>query len=502
MLGSIAVLRMRHIEQRTRLLRAAALAAAIAFLIGAGVALAEEAPQAYIMKVGSGISEALATAVERNIRRAEEEGVKTFILELNTPGGTIDASTQLADFIFTREDIDVIAYIHTQAYSGGTMLALACKEIYIDAKVGRMGAVAPVIATGEIMGEKQQTVVRETLRGYAAARGYPEALAQAMVSPSIEVWRLEIFDDPEPHYVTGVKYDAMPDEERERVVRRELIVPAGDLLTMTADKAIEYGFAKQGVGSTQALFDVLNLERKGVQRIYLTGSEKLLAFLDLFSPMLIVAGIVLLFMELNHPGFGLPGLLGLGCFVAFFLIKWTLHYARLLEFVLLLAGLALLLIEVFIIPGFGVTGVTGIALIFVSLVLMFQEFGLPETSGETVAFQYNLLKVTGALAVSVVLIGVLLRLLPSMPLLRRIVLQESLAAAHVGDMMEPHAPGLARMVGEVGLALTALRPAGRADFADTTLDVVTEGDFIEKGARVQIRQVTGNRVVVAEYREA
>jgi membrane-bound serine protease (ClpP class) len=451
--------------------------------------------------VEGGISQALSEAIKRNITRAEEEGVPIFILELNTPGGTIEASTDLADFIFQRENIEVIAYIHTQALSGGTMLALACKEIYIDATIGEMGNVQPISTGGAALPEKIQTVVRERMLSYARERGYSEALVKAMVSPGVEVFLVETADDPRPVYMTGSQYDSLSEEEKEAVVTKKLIVPVGELLTMRGAKAVEYGFARQGVRSTQALLDLLEIERGGTQRLFLTAGEKALAWLDMFSPMLIIGGVVLLFLEIQHPGFGLPGILGLGCFVAFFLVKWTLHYARLFELILFLIGLALLMIEVFIIPGFGLAGVAGIGLIFVSLLLMFQEFGLPSSPRETTAFETNLLKVTGSLAGAMVAIGILLRFLPSMPGLRRMVLQQNMGAANVGEMMERRTPGLAQMVGEVGTAVTTLRPAGRAEFGDHLLDVMTEGEFIEKGTRVQIQQVAGNQVVVREYRE-
>jgi len=464
---------------------------------------ADETPDACIMKLEGAISQALSKAIIRKIEEAEKNGVKTFILELNTPGGTIQDSTELGDFIFQREDIDVIAYIHPKAYSGGTMVALACKEIYIDAAVGMMGDVAPVAMGAEILGEKVQSPLRKTLLNYAAKRGYPDALVKAMVTKELEVFRVETADDPRPRFITGDQFDALPEEEKAKILKgkKELIVPAGQLLTMNAADALEYGFAKEAVGSTQALFDTLQIKRGKVQRLYLTGSERLLAFLDMFSPLLIIGGFVLIFLELNNPGFGLPGILGIGCFVVFFLIKWTLHYARLLELILFVAGLAFLMVEMFFIPGFGVVGAAGLALMFISLVLMFQEFGLPGTERETTVFLQNLLKVTVSLAGSAIGIAVLLHFIPSLPGLGRLVLRQDLAAAHAGEMLEFHTPGLAQMVGEVGISVTPLRPAGRAEFGDALLDVVTEGEFIETGSRVQIHQIRGNRIVVRPYRE-
>jgi membrane-bound serine protease (ClpP class) len=203
-----------------------------------------------------------------------------------------------------------------------------------------------------------------------------------------------------------------------------------------------------------------------------------------------------MFIELNHPGFGLPGLLGLGCFAVFFIIKWTQAYARMLEVVLFGIGVVLLLLEFLVIPGFGVAGILGIACVFISLVLALQGFTLPTTSGQSHDFLVNIVTVLGSFAVSGICIVALARLLPSLPLLSRITHKQSLAAAHVGEIGEVHTPGLAAMAGQVGIALTPLHPAGRGEFGERILDVVTEGEFVPRGARVRILAVRGARVVV------
>ncbi len=472
-------------------------------LVAARPAAGEQKPDAYIIRLSGVISSAYSEAVKRKMEFAREQGADTVILELDTPGGDVGSSTDLADYIFQLEDVRVIAYVHPQAFSGGTMVALACDEIYIDAAVGRMGDVAPIAPTGQIVGEKFQSVVRETMCSYARARGYPEALVKAMVSPDIEVFRVQMQDEPEGHYtyMTSRRIETMTEEERDKIIPpKKLIVAFGELLTMHADRAVEYGFARKAVRSPQELFDILELDSRRIERLYLTPSERILTFLDIFSPFLIVAGFVLLFMELSNPGFGLPGILGVGCFVAFFTIKYTLHYARLLEILIFVVGLILLMVEILVIPGFGVVGVVGIGLLFISLVLAFQEFDIPRTAGETLAFQYNLLKVTGSFAGTAVAMMVLVRLLPSLPILGRIVLRADLSAATVGQIGEMHTPGLSEMVGQVGVALTPLRPAGRAEFDDIVLDVVTEGDFIEKGVRIEIHGIDGNKVVVRPHR--
>jgi len=477
--------------------------ALLALLAVCPAAGAQEPPEAFVIRVEKVINEARAKAVQRNIELAERSGAKTIIIELDTPGGTLDASRELGDFIFTKDNLDIVAYVNKEAFSGGTIVALACKAIYIDERLGTIGDVAPVKPTGEIIGEKMQTVVRESMLKYARERGYPQALVKAMVTKEIEVFRLQLQDEPEGvyQYVEGTMLETWTDEERAKIVKQDLLVPAGQLLTMGTEQALEYGFAKQAVANREALYEALGVDAGKVRELRLTASERLLALVDTFSPLLIVAGIVLVFMELNHPGFGLPGLLGLTCFAAFFLIKWTLQYAHMLELVLFALGLVLLLLEFLVIPGFGLAGIVGIVLVFISLVLAFQGFTLPGTSDQAHDFQINIVTVLGVFAASGVGIAVLARYLSSLPVLRHIMHVHDLAAAHVGEIGEAHTPGLAGMVGQVGIALTPLHPAGRAEFGERLLDVVTEGDFVAKGARIRILAVQGARVVVEPHQE-
>ena len=457
--------------------------------------------QAYIIKLDGMITSAYAEAIKRKVLFAQEQGVQTVILEMDTPGGEVGASIDLGRFIFTQDETRIIAYINTDAYSGGTMVALACDEIYIDSDLGVMGDVAPIGISGEEAGEKIQSPIRTEMANYARKRGYPVALVKAMVTKELEVYRIKMLDDPEPRFVTGTEIDAMTDQERAKIDQRELIVAPGELLTMSAKQAEEYGFAKT-VQSRQALFDALKLEPSRVKRLYLTGSERALTFLDAFSPLLIVAGVILLFIEVSHPGFGLPGILGIACFAVLFIVKYTLHYARLFEIVLFGIALVLLLMEVFVTPGFGLLGAAGIILLFASLVLVFQQFDIPQTPSEGTAFQLNVLKVLASFAAAGIGVLILARYLPSLPILGRIVHRSDLAAATIGAALEERTPGFAEMVGQTGVALTPLRPSGRAEFGDRLLHVVTEGDFVEKGTPIRIAAIHGNRVIVQPHREA
>ena len=461
---------------------------------------------AYLIKLEGTITDAYAEAIKRKIDLAAEQDVNTLILEMDTPGGTVSGSMNLGDYIHEKVEggMNIIAYINPQAYSGGTMVALACRTIYIDETLGKMGDVAPINFSGEMVGEKFQAPIRKTMETYARARGYPVPLVHSMVTTDIEVLRTRSSPEDEWRYVTRTDWDNMPDAEKAGL-ETEVVVPKGQLLTMTAQDAQEYGFVPEENGTVTSrlqLYDVLKLNSNKVQRLYLSLTEEILTYLDVVTPMLLSVGLILLFIEFSNPGFGLPGIAGLVCLALFFTVKFSLGYARLFEIVLFMVGIGLLLAEVFVIPGFGIAGVSGILLIVGSLVLVFQQFTLPSSPGESTAFQMNLLKVMGSLTLSVIAIAVLARFLPSLPVLGKMVHSEDLGTARVELAEQPGQRPSKDMIGDVGVALTALRPAGRADFDGRLMDVVTEGEFLEKGARIEIVAIHGNRVVVTAQRRA
>jgi membrane-bound serine protease (ClpP class) len=210
---------------------------------------------------------------------------------------------------------------------------------------------------------------------------------------------------------------------------------------------------------------------------------------------------LLLWLEITHPGLAAPGILGIACFVTFFIVKYSLHYAHMLEILLFAAGLVLLLIEVFFIPGFGLVGVLGIGLLFVSIVLMFQQFTFPRTPSESIAFGGNILTVFASFLVALAGMVIIVRHVGSIPVLSRIVRRETLEGVTVAAGLKPGEPDLRQLVGQSGVALTPLHPAGHVEFGDRLVDVVTEGEFVEKGAQVEAVAVHGRQVIVKAQRE-
>jgi membrane-bound serine protease (ClpP class) len=226
------------------------------------------------------------------------------------------------------------------------------------------------------------------------------------------------------------------------------------------------------------------------------GFEVLGRWISVISPLLILVGFVAIWVELKTPGLGLGSVVAVAAFGLFFLGYFAAGMAGWEEVALFVAGAVLLALEIFVIPGFGAAGIAGLLLIAAALLLAMVE-RWPGTSWPSwpqwqVALTRLGLGLGGALAVGTLL----LRWLPKTSLFQRLELSATLSAATGYTATAAQAqlsPGVS------GIAQTVLRPAGKGQFGDQLVDVVSEGDFIGKGERIKIVAVAGNRVVVSRW---
>jgi membrane-bound ClpP family serine protease len=214
-------------------------------------------------------------------------------------------------------------------------------------------------------------------------------------------------------------------------------------------------------------------------------------------------GIACLILELKMPGVGLPGVIAAVCFVLYFWAQSQLAgQLTMLAILLFVLGLVLIGLEIFLMPGFTVPGISGVVLIVVSLALATLE-RKPETTQEWLSFGRALGVVGLSLAGAITLAFLVAWYLPSIPYASRLILkppaevQESFEGEEAVPAEGLH-PELAALLGAIGVAATALRPAGIARFGDDFIDVVSEGSYIASGSRVQVVEIEGNRVVVKE----
>jgi membrane-bound serine protease (ClpP class) len=282
------------------------------------------------------------------------------------------------------------------------------------------------------------------------------------------------------------------------------ILNKGKLLTLTANEAEAYGLIPTTVTSEDQLLGLY--DQVGARKVYIemTVPEKIFRWLTnpMVSGILFMIAIGGMYIEIRTPGFGLPGIISLIAFTLFFGARAVLGIADWIDLVLVLVGAALLLVEFFVLPGFGIAGVAGVACLIAGLVLSFMlsDFELPKYE-----WQYDRLEdagvamVTAAVSLSLFFLAAW-KFLPRTPAYRRLILtsaQED-ALGYVVQTEEDEEGA----IGLKGVALTMLRPAGRARFGDRTIQVVSRAQYIEKGQPVVVVQVEGNRYVVDPIEES
>jgi membrane-bound serine protease (ClpP class) len=395
-----------------------------------------------------------------------------------------------------------VAYVPAQALSGAAFVALGCDEIVMrpEAALGDAGVISPDAEFQfRYVPEKIRTHLVRTVRDLAAAKGRPPALAEAMVDKDLVVYRVKDRQTGKETFMSeaDIKSDDDPAKwEKISPVQESL---GGNFLEVNGSRAVELGLAQGNVSSREDLQrryrlrgELLVLEYTGVDTaVYILNSPWV-------TGLLFVVGLVALYIELSAPGIGLGGLMAALCFAIFFWSRFLGGTADLLDVILFVAGVAFLLVELLVLPGFGVAGLSGILLILSSLILASQTFLIPQTQEDWAQLTGTLLVILVSGLVFAVVAYLLSRHFGSLPLLSRLVL---VPPNSPGSNQGAGAPGdsqSAVQVGSRGVAVSTLRPAGKARFGRQYVDVVTEGEFITKGSPVEILEIHGNRVVVGE----
>jgi membrane-bound serine protease (ClpP class) len=437
---------------------------------------------------------------------AVDEPGAVLLFEIDSPGGAVHLLEDLLKRIgeARSKGVRTIAWVRGNAWSAAAILAIACDRIYMN-RSSSMGAALPVFISpvptdgkpANSAGEKHISAIRTEARSYAESAGRSPALAEAMVDPDTVVYAVSVRG--ERRFVTDKEWEEIENrafKEGFDATIDATVIEAGKLLSLTASQALEYGFVD---GTATALQDVLEAEGLAgaeVMRTTLTWSQVLANFLTapLVAIVLLIVGVGGIYVEIKAPGFGLPGILGILALFLFFFGKYAVGLAEIYEILLFFTGVGLIAVEVFVTPGFGIPGIAGILLMLAGLLLSSQDFLVPSNQSQWTLFRFNLIYTFISLGGAVVLLVILGTFLPRSPLFRRVALRAPITdTPQTGSAVRPVEGSL---VGERGVASTDLRPAGKGAFGDRTLDVVTEGDYIARGARIEIRELEGNRIVV------
>lgn len=438
---------------RNRLLMGLALFVGLVFLSPS--ARSQDGGPVFRIPIQGTIELGLAPFVERSLEEAEAAGALAVVLDIETPGGRVDAAQRIINAIGDT-DVPVYAYVNYHAYSAGAMIALAADRIYMRPQ-GNIGAATPVVGSGEKAPEKIVSAMRAQMRALAEARDLDPAVAEAMVDEDIEV---------------------------------QGVVEAGKLLTLTTEGAVEIGYAAE-VADWDALMAEIGGAGARVQTQEVNWAERIVRFLSnpVMAPFLLSLGFLGLIAEIKTPGLGLAGFAGLLSLSLFFGSHLILGLAGLEDLLLFGAGVVLIAVEVFVIPGFGLFGVLGgvgvLGGIYMSLI-----GGVPTVAD----FAQAGMVLTSTLLIILVTSWALLRHLPrSSRLAKSGVFLLNQGEQEDGWVSTSPRPDLQ---GREGEALTDLRPAGTVLIGEERVDAVSESEWIEEGTKIRVVSSEGYRLVV------
>ena len=409
--------------------------------------------------------------IQRTLEDAESNEATAVIFDINTFGGRVDAATQIKDAILGA-DILTIAFINRRAISAGALISLSCEKIYMTGG-GLIGAATAVDMTGKKGSEKVISFMREEMASTAEKRGRSKEIARGMVDEELTFTHLVIGGD-------SIKVDDIEGRKD------------GKLISLTTEQALKYKIADGTAENMEALLDSLGYSSFETIETAENWSEAIVRFLTnpVVASLLTTFGFLGILFELQSPGWGIPGFVGLACLILSLSASYIAQLATMSDMLFVLTGLALILLEVLVIPGFGIAGLGGIGLMIYGLYLLL----LPDIPvGEEVLGQ----AMDGFL---IGLVGAVIGLVLLVKLMIKTKFWEQLTAPDTQKKEDGYSNtfGWESLQGETGIADTDLHPSGWVRVKDQRIFVVSEGEFIEEGKEIKILSVDGNRVLVRE----
>lgn len=401
-----------------------------------------------------------AAYIKKAIKKAEDEGASLIILELDTPGGLLSSALSIKNYII-ESDIPVVAYINKNALSAGALISLSCEAIYMsDGSI--IGAATPVYMKGneiEKASEKEISAMRAAMRSSAERSKKNVRIAEAMVDETI---------------ILSKRNDGIDLDDK-------------TLLTLSVEEALKVNIAD---GKANSIIDIIKLRNLSENSTIINIEEEKYDYIlrFLINPAVLSAlisiGIIGVYIELKTPGFGIGGVISIIAFSIFFFAQVFVGESGFLAPAIFFLGIVLLAIEIFVIPGFGITGILGILGIVAGI---FMSFGINNIAQAT-------LVVFVSLIADIILIIILARFILKSKGFKNIVALETDTAGYHSSVSYDN------LLGCEGITDTFFRPSGNIIINDKKYDAITEGEFINKGAKIKVILVEGNKIVIKEIK--
>ncbi len=474
--------------------------------------LAGRTPDAYQWTLKGDVDGAMRESVNRVIRDVRKKKGNVLVLVLQCGGTDLDAARGLAEDLVKAQSGDdavmVIGFVPEAAPDAAAVVALGCSEIVMtkpkseaEGKEAEFGNFDRYIKSTKPAARDAQ---RKAIRDFAEQRGYPGVLIDGLFDPKLEIVRAKGVGNnrKQTRLMTRAEFkteqDVNPGKwEQDKVIKNPDLNKPGWL---NATLAAEVGLARLTVPTT-SVKDVTNAYGVGEAKSPDPGLlDRFAEFLRIpaVTIILVMIGFIGLILELKVPGLTVPGIVAALCFV---LVFWSQSRFSgemfVLALLLFVMGLVLVGLEIFVLPGFGVCGISGILFMLAGLGLVTLE-KVPQNTTEWVGFGVRVSTYLFAMMGALVLAFLIAKFLPQVPYANRMMLSPPTDERNVADAQLPGAAEAAELLGAVGTSTTPLRPAGVVRFGEKFVDVMSDGGFIPAGTRVQVIAVEGTRIVVKE----
>jgi membrane-bound serine protease (ClpP class) len=401
-----------------------------------------------VISVDGEITPAMAYFLQDNIERANEEGADGIIIEIQTLGGRVDSAIKMRDAM-NASDVPIVVYIGSRAISAGALISISADTI-VMAPGSHMGAAKP-----QPDDPKTVAFVSGEFRTAAERTGRDPQVAVAMVDESIEI---------------------------------EGLVAEGEILDLTANEAMEWGYADYIADGRTEMLQLLDWENATLTEVEMDFRHRIAQFFTSYevASILLTLGMIALVAEFFTQGFGVSGFIGISCFALYFISGFMAGYTETWSAVLFFVGVAMLIVEIFV-PELGPFGLSGLVAMIIGII-----FSAP-------TIKQGILTLMIALLVTILSIPVFFKLFGKSQLIQRLVLSH----AETVDMGYVHTGGKKPdLVGETGVSVTVLRPSGTIEIGDQRIDAIAQGSFIASGTPVRVIRTEGSKVIVAPVKEA
>lgn len=487
-------------------------------------------------------------SLERRVDKAVNHGATVIVFEINTYGGTVEAAMDIAKYIKSIPQ-PTIAWVHPKAYSAGIMIASACDEIVMS-RASAMGDCAPIVPGMELAPAERAKALSPILAEFednARDNNYDYAPFHAMCVLGVKVYYIQHKGTGQRRLVNQIDYELMVKGDdtnadptassdptsvgsaTRRVATDADLAQWEPVTSLPSGATLVDGLVHSGntfftlnqtlaedIGLSRAIVnddaDVSNYLSAGSNfRVPMTWSEGLAGWLT-WLPIraaLVIIMLVAAYIELNSPGIGIGGAVALVAGILLFGAPLLVGLAEVWHILLFFLGFIFLIVEVAFTPTFGILGIVGLVMMFTGLVLsVIPTGGGPGVTGFRLPPPEMWNRVLGSIVAMLVALGVsgvafvaLTRYFGQIPGLNRLMLANEIRPETLGAPA-PHVAGDEAIgegriaTGDTGKALTDLRPTGQAAIGDDSVDVVSPGEWIERGSAIRVIEVHGNRIVV------